>query len=110
MYQIDGQTTLYSFGLRRAEQKSKYRGELFPANYPANETAITYLDFFQFDTRTNSRKGIIPHRFTRLLTMMIKNEQQYHYSLACLRQFEDSIAELEKKSYLKSRYPALAAI
>ena len=51
--------TLYSFGLRRAEQKSKYRGELFPANYPANEPAITYLDFFQFDTRSNSRKGII---------------------------------------------------
>jgi len=29
--------TLYNFGLRRAEQKNKYRGEIFPANYPAND-------------------------------------------------------------------------
>ncbi len=51
--------TLYNFGLRRTEQKNKYRGEIFPANYPANETGILYIDFFQFDTRTNIFKGII---------------------------------------------------
>lgn len=51
--------TLYNFGLRRVEQKTKYRGEIFPANYPANETGTLYIDFFQFDTRTNIRKGII---------------------------------------------------
>jgi hypothetical protein len=51
--------TLYNFGLRRAEQKNKYRGEIFPANYPANDSGTAYIDFFQFDTRTNTRKGII---------------------------------------------------
>jgi hypothetical protein len=51
--------TLYNFFLRRTEQKSKYKGEFFPANYPANESGIPYVDFFQFDTRTNNRKGII---------------------------------------------------
>jgi hypothetical protein len=51
--------TLYNFALQRAEQKIKYKGEIFPANYPANESATPYIDFFQFDTRTNNRKGII---------------------------------------------------
>ena len=51
--------TLHNFALRRAEQKSKYKGEIFPANHPANETGTAYIDFFQFDTRTNTRKGII---------------------------------------------------
>lgn len=51
--------TLYNLAGRRAEQKSKYRGEFFPANYPANEDGITHIDFFQLDTRTNTRKGII---------------------------------------------------
>ncbi|MEQ8541966.1 MAG: hypothetical protein RIB93_31470 [Coleofasciculus sp. D1-CHI-01] len=51
--------TLYNSALRRAEQKSKYKGEIFPANYPANDAGTVYLDFFQFDTRTNTRKGII---------------------------------------------------
>lgn len=51
--------TLYNFALRRAEQKSKYKGEIFPSNYPANDTGTAYIDFFQFDTRTNTLKGII---------------------------------------------------
>jgi hypothetical protein len=51
--------TLSNFALRRAEQKSKYRGEIFPANYPANDFGTAYLDFFQFDTRTSTCKGII---------------------------------------------------
>ncbi len=51
--------TLYNFALRRAEQKIKYKGEFFPANYPANDSGTAYIDFFQFDTRTNKRKGII---------------------------------------------------
>jgi hypothetical protein len=51
--------TLYNFTLRRAEQKSKYKGEIFPSNYPANDTGTAYIDFFQFDTRTNTLKGII---------------------------------------------------
>jgi hypothetical protein len=51
--------TLYKFAGGRAEQKNKYRGEFFPANYPANEQGITYIDFFQLDTIRNTRKGII---------------------------------------------------
>jgi hypothetical protein len=51
--------TLYNFSLQRAEQKIRYKGEIFPANYPANESATPYIDFFQYDTRTNIRKGII---------------------------------------------------
>jgi hypothetical protein len=51
--------SLYNFTLRRAEQKIKYKGEIFPSNYPANDSSTTYIDFFQFDTRTNTRKGII---------------------------------------------------
>ena len=51
--------TLFHFALRRAEQKIKYKGEIFPSNYPANDSGTAYIDFFQFDTRTNTRKGII---------------------------------------------------
>ncbi|HAG80497.1 MAG TPA: hypothetical protein DCL61_04830 [Cyanobacteria bacterium UBA12227] len=51
--------TLYNFALGRAEQKSKYKGEIFPANYPANDVGTVYIDFFQFDTRTNTSKGIV---------------------------------------------------
>lgn len=50
---------LCNFALRRAEQKSRYKGEIFPANYPANEVGTAYIDFFQFETRTNTGKGII---------------------------------------------------
>ena len=51
--------TLYKFAQKRAEQKAMYRGEIFPSNYPANSYGTTYLDFFQFDTRTDAHKGII---------------------------------------------------
>ncbi|MBW4506291.1 MAG: hypothetical protein KME64_07255 [Scytonematopsis contorta HA4267-MV1] len=50
---------IYNFPLMRAEQKIKYRGEIFPSSFPANESGTPYIDFFQFDTRTNMRKGII---------------------------------------------------
>ena len=50
---------LYHFGHRRGEQKNKYKGEFFPANYPANEDGITYIDFFKFDPISHNRKGII---------------------------------------------------
>ncbi|RUR72628.1 DUF6932 family protein (plasmid) [Chlorogloeopsis fritschii PCC 9212] len=50
---------LFNFALLRAEQKIQYKGEIFPSNYPANDSGTAYIDFFQFDTRTNTRKGII---------------------------------------------------
>ncbi|MUH01066.1 hypothetical protein F7734_55915 [Scytonema sp. UIC 10036] len=61
--------TLYNFALQRADQKIKYRGEIFPANYPANESATPYIDFFQFDTRTNIRKGIIAIDLARWIAL-----------------------------------------
>ena len=51
--------TLYNFVQRRAEQKTKYKGEFFPSNYLANDSGTAYIDFFQFDTRKNTPKGIL---------------------------------------------------
>jgi len=50
---------LYNFARGRTEQKNIYRGDIFPASYPADEAGNSYLDFFQFNSRTNIRKGII---------------------------------------------------
>lgn len=57
--------TIYNFALQRTQQKAKYKGEIFPANYTANETGTLYVDFFQFDTRTDTTKGIIAIDLTR---------------------------------------------
>lgn len=57
--------TIYNFTLQRTQQKAKYKGEIFPANYSANETGTLYIDFFQFDTRANISKGIIAIDLTR---------------------------------------------
>ncbi|MBN1312199.1 MAG: hypothetical protein JXB30_12335 [Anaerolineae bacterium] len=48
---------LFSFEDRRAAQKEKFKGELFPASEMASADAI-FLDFFQID-REGHRKGII---------------------------------------------------
>ena len=50
---------LYNFARGRTEQKNIYRGDIFPASYPADEAGNSYLDFFQLDNRINIRKGII---------------------------------------------------
>ena len=50
---------LYNLAIGSSEQKNRYGGDIFPASYPADEAGNNYLDFFQFDTRTNVRKGII---------------------------------------------------
>jgi len=48
-----------TFAQRRAAQKRKYGGELFPADWPADAHGTSFLHFFQRD-RTNGRpKGII---------------------------------------------------
>ncbi len=57
--------TIYNFALQRTQQKSKYKGEIFPANFPANETGTLYIDFFQFDSRKDISKGIIAIDLTR---------------------------------------------
>lgn len=52
---------LLTFDNRRAAQKSKYGGELFPAQVQAEARPRyrIFLDFFQTDKDTGSRKGIV---------------------------------------------------
>ena len=50
---------LLKFENRRAAQKAKFGGELFPAHFRADALGRTYLDFFQTDKTTGALKGII---------------------------------------------------
>lgn len=49
---------LLTFDRGRAAQKAKYRGELFPAQFPASPSGTTYLEFFQLD-KEGTPKGIV---------------------------------------------------
>ena len=49
---------LLKFANRRAEQKAKYRGELFLADTEADPAGTRFIDFFQQDKDGNA-KGII---------------------------------------------------
>jgi len=49
---------LLTFANRRAAQKAKFKGELFPTSIQA-VSGRTYLEFFQHDSRTGNRKGIV---------------------------------------------------
>lgn len=50
---------LFDFRNRRAAQKAKFAGELFPAQYKADSFGRTFLDFFQLDKDTGQPKGIV---------------------------------------------------
>lgn len=50
---------LLTFDDRRAAQKAKYGGELFPVSAGADGESHAFLDFFQTDKDTGDRKGII---------------------------------------------------
>jgi hypothetical protein len=50
---------LTTFAQRRAAQKRKYGGELFPADWPADAHGTSFLDFFQRDRASGRPKGII---------------------------------------------------
>lgn len=50
---------LLDFANRRAKQKSKFGGELFPACFVADQDGHSFLDFFQVDKLTGDMKGII---------------------------------------------------
>ncbi len=54
----DIELVLLDFSNKRAAQKAKFGGELFPADAPANLSGETYLDFFQKD-RDGYPKGIV---------------------------------------------------
>jgi hypothetical protein len=50
---------LLDFKDKRAAQKAKFKGELFPAQAFADEFGTIFLDFFQKDKHTGEPKGII---------------------------------------------------
>ena len=50
--------TLLDFGNRRRAQKRAFGGELFPADWEADEHGRTFLEFFQTD-QENVPKGIL---------------------------------------------------
>ena len=47
------------FSSRRAAQKARFGGELFPAQFSSGRTGETFLEFFQIDKQTGDPKGII---------------------------------------------------
>jgi hypothetical protein len=50
---------LLDFTNRRAAQKARYGGELFPAQISAEPGGTVFLDYFQRDRHTGEPKGII---------------------------------------------------
>lgn len=56
---------LRDFSDRRAAQKARYGGELFPAEWPAQVDGTTYLDYFQCDSKGRA-KGIVAVNLTEL--------------------------------------------
>lgn len=50
---------LLDFANKRAAQKAKFGGELFPATGPADVAGNSFLQFFQVDKATGDQKGII---------------------------------------------------
>lgn len=50
---------LLDFSNRRAAQKAKYGGELFPADLAAEPAGTRFLDYFQRDKTTGKPKGIV---------------------------------------------------
>jgi hypothetical protein len=56
---------LLDFSKRRAAQKARYGGELFPAEWPAQADGTTFLEYFQCD-RLKQAKGIIAIDLTGL--------------------------------------------
>lgn len=50
---------LLDFSNRRATQKAKFGGELFPRSGSANPSGTSFLSFFQIDKATGEPKGII---------------------------------------------------
>lgn len=58
---------LLEFDNRRLAQKTKYFGEMFPAQWQADpSTGQAYLDFFQTDRNTGEAKGIVALDVQRL--------------------------------------------
>lgn len=52
-------SVLLTFANRRAAQKERFGGELFPADWEADPHGTRFLDYFQEDSVTGERKGIV---------------------------------------------------
>lgn len=52
-------SALLTFANRRAAQKSKFGGELFPAESAVAPDGTRFLEYFQRDSRTGEAKGIV---------------------------------------------------
>jgi len=50
---------LLTFANKREEQKARFGGELFPAEWRADPHGTRFLDYFQQDKVTGERKGIV---------------------------------------------------
>jgi hypothetical protein len=50
---------LLDFRDRRAEQRAKFGGELWHAQFVAEPGGTTFLEFFQLDRLTQQRKGVV---------------------------------------------------
>lgn len=50
---------LLTFDRGRATQKTRYGGELFPADWPADALGTRFVEFFQRDKITGFAKGIV---------------------------------------------------
>jgi hypothetical protein len=57
---------LLDFSDRRAAQKARYGGELYPADWFADTNGTTFLEYFQRDRDTKQPKGIIAIDLTGL--------------------------------------------
>jgi hypothetical protein len=62
LYKLD--PILLTFDNKRAAQKTKYLGELFPASNLADSSGNTFLEFFQID-RNGDPKGIVAIELNR---------------------------------------------
>lgn len=50
---------LLTFENNRAAQKAKYLGEMFPSTIPADAVGTIFVEFFQVDRFTGTRKGVV---------------------------------------------------
>jgi hypothetical protein len=50
---------LFDFTNRRAAQKAKYLGEMFPADVREASSGKAFIDFFQQDKSTGTSKGVV---------------------------------------------------
>lgn len=56
----------FDFSARRAAQKARFGGELFPAQMPEGVSGRTFVDFFRTDATTGQPKGIVAIRLEDL--------------------------------------------